>query len=794
MIVYQATKSKFLHDSHTSDIEKKILEAFTARVGHAVAKNEVKAWKSSLDAMAKVLMDDEIPAEAGIAIEYIIPQTSKRVDMLITGTDVNRDPRVVIVELKQWETAELTGKDGVVATYLGGSVRETSHPSYQAWSYAVLLEDFNEAVEKESIALSPCAYLHNYEPDSVIGNDHYRKYIERAPIFIIGDGERKKLQDFIKKHVKYGDNLDVLYKVENGRIRPSKMLADSMRAMMKGQKEFLLIDDQKVVFETALALARQAQQGAKQVYIVEGGPGTGKSVVAINLLAALLHRDGDHKEQNCRYVSRNAAPRKVYESKLTGQMSATRIRNLFSGSGAFVDPTESVFDTLIVDEAHRLNEKSGLYGNKGENQIKEIIRASQCSIFFIDEAQRVTWRDIGAREQIRAFASEAGAEISEGALESQFRCNGSDGYLPWIDNTLAIRKTANEVLDGAFEVKVFDSPVELHAAVVARNRASNKARIVAGYCWDWKSKRVPTAFDVEIPQFGYRKKWNLTEDGSLWIIAKESVDQVGCIHTCQGLEVDYIGVIIGDDLVVRDGQVICQPEKRSRHDQSIKGWRTAMRANPVATKTKVDAIVKNTYRTLMTRGMKGCYIYCTDSETSEYFKRRIGRAEIQSTNVIPFKPRKQVRPYVDAVPVVDLKIAAGRFSDFQAHDTDADSWVVLPEGQPVQEGMFVAQVVGESMNRKIPSGAWCLFRLNPQGTRNGKIVLAQHRKITDPDTGGTFTIKEYRSTKSADDDGTAKQIEVSLFPNSEDTSFLPLRFGPDSVDELHIVAEFIRVL
>lgn len=808
MIVYQATKSEFLHQVHHTDIEEFLQDAFARKLGRHVGASEVRSWQSSLQSMAKVLNDDEIPGDAGVAIEYNIPQTGKRVDFILTGRSEDRSPHVIIVELKQWEQAQLTEKDGVVITYLGRGLQEVSHPSYQAWSYAALLEGFNEAVHEGGLVLQPCAYLHNYKPDAVIRHDWYAPYIERAPVFLKGESERQKLRDFIKRHVKYGDDADLLYKIENGRIRPSKMLADSLVKMLKGQPEFVLIDDQKVVYETALAMARRAVIGKKKVLIVEGGPGTGKSVLAINLLAALTKAG-----QNCRYVSKNAAPRSVYQSKLTGHFRATHISNLFSGSGAFVETEAEAFDTLIVDEAHRLNEKSGLYENLGENQIKEILRASKCSIFFIDEDQRVTLKDIGGTDAIKAWASASGAEVAVMELASQFRCNGSDGYLAWLDNTLAVRETANPFLEeGAFDFRVFDSPAELHSVIAEKNKLNNKARVVAGYCWDWNSKKNPEAYDVVIPEHGYRKRWNLSKDGSLWIVAPGSIDEVGCIHTCQGLEVDYIGVIVGDDLVVRNGEVICQPDKRSSNDRSIRGWKTLMRSTASEAKRKLDLIIKNTYRTLMTRGMKGCYVYCTDKETADFFRSRIAPVEVAAAPaehripaieashdahiVLPFKfvDRKRVKPFKNAVPLVDLKLAAGLFSDVQSFDINDAEWIELPDIYRPQPGMFVAQVIGESMNRRIPNGGWCLFRANPEGTRVGKVVVAQHRSISDPELGGSYTVKVYSSDKERMSDGGWRHVRVELSPDSTDPAFKSMVFGPESADAVQVIAEMVAVL
>jgi DUF2075 family protein len=394
------------------------------------------------------------------------------------------------------------------------------------------------------------------------------------------------------------------------------MLADSITKMIKGNQEFVMIDDQKVVYENAIALAKHASEKNKQVLIVKGGPGTGKSVVAINLLVELTKLG-----LLTQYVSKNAAPRAVYEARLTGSIKATEIRNMFRGSGAFIDSPANEYDALIVDEAHRLNKFSGLFGNLGENQIKEIINASKFSIFFLDEDQRVTLKDIGQKEEIIKWAHLSNAIITELELNSQFRCNGSDGYLAWLDNTLQIRETVNQDLSGVdYDFRVLDNPAELRDLIFEKNKINNRARIVAGYCWKWPSKKDFNSYDIQFPEYDFKMKWNLTEDGSTWIISPKSVNEVGCIHTCQGLEVDYIGVIIGDDLIVRNGVVITDASKRASSDNSVKGYKKLLKENPEEAKEQLDLIIKNTYRTLMTRGMKGCYVYCTDEETREYFK------------------------------------------------------------------------------------------------------------------------------------------------------------------------------
>lgn len=623
MIVYQASKNKFLDDIFTNNIENIVLENVKRKLNRGAGISEIKSWAHSLVFMDRIMRDSEIPDDCGIAIEYQIPQTGKRIDFIITGQNSNNTDCAILVELKQWSEARLTTKDSIVETYVGGRMGEHTHPSYQAWSYATLLQGFNEVVYTEKISLHPCAYLHNYVEDGVIKHEFYSDYIEKAPIFLKSDA--LKLRSFIKEHVKYGDKSNIIYRIENGKIRPSKLLADSIAKMLKGNQEFVMIDDQKVVYENALALCKRSSENSKQVLIVQGGPGTGKSVVAINLLVSLTKLG-----LLAQYVSKNAAPRAVYEARLTGSIKASVMRNLFKGSGAFIDSEPNLFDALIVDEAHRLNKFSGLFGNLGENQIKEIINASKFSVFFIDEDQRVTLKDIGRKEEILVWASKAGASVTELELSSQFRCNGSDGYLAWLDNILQIRETANnDFKEIEYDFKIVDSPDKLRDIIIEKNKLNNRARMVAGYCWKWVSKKDPTAFDINFPEYDFKSKWNLAVDGSTWIISPNSVNEVGCIHTCQGLEVDYIGVIIGEDFIVRDGIVITDATKRASSDNSIKGYKKLMKEDPVNTKKMLDLIIKNTYRTLLTRGLKGCYVYFVDQETGDYFKNECNECELR---------------------------------------------------------------------------------------------------------------------------------------------------------------------
>lgn len=618
MIVYQEAKKQFLHDVRLDLIEDKIEQKVRERLHKKTASNEFMSWMNSMQYMYKVMEDKSIPDESMIAIEYRIPNSNKRVDFIVSGEDQMGRESAVVIELKQWQKMEkVESKEAIVKTNLHGRNVETIHPSYQAWSYVSMIEDYNEDVRRYKINLKPCAYLHNYrlkENDDLV-DECYEYYIDKAPVFTRGDTDR--LSKFISKYIKKG-NPDVLYHIDHGRIVPSKSLQDSLSSMLRGNQEFTLIDDQKVVFERALEIVKKEEK--KKVYIVHGGPGTGKTVLAINMLVAILNMD-----QNVMYVTKNSAPREVYRKKLTdGKYRKAYIDNLFKGSGSFTEAISDDFDCLIVDEAHRLNEKSGMFQNLGENQVKEIINAAKTSIFFVDDFQMVTTKDIGSTNEIKKWCQYFDAEVYEDTLLSQFRCNGSDSYLSWIDNVLEINLEATDDFDFDYDIRICDSPEEARELILEKNKINNKSRMVAGYCWNWikEGKNNSDIHDIQIGDFGM--SWNLGSS-STWAIDPESVNEIGCIHTCQGLEFDYVGIIIGEDLRYDDG-IITDFTKRARTDQSLKGLKGLYKKNKEEALKIADRIIKNTYRTLLTRGQKGCYIYCVDKDLQEYLKKRLKKS------------------------------------------------------------------------------------------------------------------------------------------------------------------------
>ena len=618
MIVYSSSKREFDKLVYYNEIADVILKNLRDKNVSGGSISEIHSWQNSLMFMRNVLDTDEIPLDAEVAIEYQIPRTSKRVDFMIAGADKNNKDNVVVVELKQWDKAEKVDDlmRHTVRVYTGGGNRMVSHPSYQAFAYATFIKDASEHVQKNKIDVVPCAYLHNYSKDyeDVLKDDIYSIWYDEAPIFIKSD--MLKLREFILKYINMKSSTgDLLYKIDNGRIKPSKSLQDSIVSLVKGNEEFKLLDDQIVVYDMCLKMMDQCMKDKKRRSIViEGGPGTGKSVLAINLL-----KDFISKGYNASYCTKNRAPRDAYLSLLTKSdvKKEVNIKSLFRSPFGLWSLTDNFYDCLIVDEAHRLVKK--MFMDKGENQVKECLEKSLFTIFLIDENQRITTKDIGSIGEIEKWADKTGSRLirtEETVLHSQFRCNGSDQFIQLINNILQIGESVDVDLgDLGFDVKVFSDPNELRDELRKENMINNKARMVAGYCYDWNVKYGRNEWDIFLEN-NFHAKWNLEKD-NIWAINPNSFEEVGCIHTAQGLEFDYVGVFIGQDLRFdkETGKVITDKSMISKDDKSS-GIRSANNA-------EAEILIKNTYKTLLTRGQKGCYIYCEDKDLADYINDQI---------------------------------------------------------------------------------------------------------------------------------------------------------------------------
>ena len=613
MVIYKKAAADFLSDVDSNTIGEEIERQFLRQQGW-VPSREIAPWNNSLRFMETIVRNSKVSGDCGVLVEYQIPSTAKRIDFIIAGIDDQGRKNLIIIELKQWQSAGATRMDGIVTTLLGRGIHSTAHPSYQAHSYKILLTDFNENVEKKAIHPHSCAYLHNYRERNPepLRDKVYETVVSDSPLFFKHDPE--KLEKFIKKHVGGGRGMEILYEIEKGRLRPGKKLIDHVCSMFKGNTAFTLIDNQKVAYERALSIASQAK--AKTVVVIKGGPGTGKSVISVNLLGALLKR-----KHHVVFVAPNAAFRNVMITTLAQQNSQQRLKNLFYGSSSFVGMKANFYSTIVVDEAHRLKGR-GAYGYKGENQVEDIIHTARTTILFMDDSQQVRPEDIGSVAETRRIAKKFGAEFVEMELDAQYRCAGAEGFVNWLDTVLQIRETGN--YDGwdrkDFDFIIYDNPNEVYEAVKSKQNHGFNSRMLAGYAWEWTSEKHGNANgevkDVTIDEFNFRMPWNARSARTTWAINPAGVKQIGCIHTSQGLEFDYVGVIIGPDLGF--------DPKSNSFKASYEKYKDVMGKRGMADKPEqLSKYIKNIYKTLMSRALRGCYIYICDKDVAEHFKKSL---------------------------------------------------------------------------------------------------------------------------------------------------------------------------
>jgi uncharacterized protein len=803
MKLYAGSTTDFVLDATRNRIAQRLESAFLAHYRYKPSPGEVRSWEESLARLGLVVSGAKLE-DNGIFLEYQLPLTSRRLDALITGEDGGGAQNAVIVELKQWDETEPTDADELVSTWVGGAHRDVLHPSVQAGQYRDYLADMHDTFHEDGnpVALSACSYLHNYrtvEGDPILA-DKFREWLAKVPLF---DANRSSdLQEFLGTRLEKGKGLQILQRIEEGKLRPSKKLLDHVAKVIAGEPRFVLLDEQRVVFERALAEARRGAAGTgKRVLLVEGGPGTGKSVLAANLLGR-LSADG----LNAQYATGSKAFTQTMR-KIVG----TRAGAQFKYFNSYTDAEPNTVDVLVCDESHRIREKStdrftpAAVRNDLPPQVDELLRVANVSVFFIDDRQIVRPGETGSAALIRERAAAAGAKLWEYKLEAQFRCAGSDAFVNWADNTLGIQPTANQVWnqkEESFEFRVFSNIDALDKAIRGRLAAGASARLVAGFCWPWSDPKVDGTLVDDVVVGDFKRPWNAKSNAgrlaqgippeNLWAYDPNGMEQVGCIYTAQGFEFDYVGIIWGKDL---------------RYDQHAQSWiGNKQESKDTVVRRSGDKfldLVKNTYRVLLSRGLKGCYVYCQDEETAKFLLSRTeglsmdlplaGAPQVAAVSTLPRRvPPEMQRPYKNCIPVYDLRAAAGSFGEFQVPDPDEVIWVEPPDGVKPSLDLFIAQVVGESMNRVIPNGAWCLFRTNPAGTRENKLVLAQLREERDPEHGGAFTVKRYHRVGH---DAGADELggTIRLLPESTDPRFQSIDVNANE-ERIRVIAELVRVL
>jgi uncharacterized protein len=405
-----------------------------------------------------------------------------------------------------------------------------------------------------------------------------------------------------------GSGLEVFNRFITSKIRPSKRLLEHTSEMIHKQQVFNLIDDQIAAYNAIMQKAKKlAAQGNKSVVIVQGGPGTGKSVIALEVMGELMRKG---------FVVAHATGSSAFTNTLR-KILGTRVKNFLKFFNSFIDSPENQYDVLICDEAHRIRENSSTLYKKSEGrQIDELFRVAKFLIFFIDEFQIVRPNEIGSISLIKQAAVKFGVEeddIAEFNLETQFRCSGSDAYLQWLDNALDIRPAEFAKFDTKMHFEILDSPKELQKIIHEKNELNkNSSRIVAGFCWPWSAPEPDGSLIDDVVVGDLKMPWEPKDKFWQWATFDSGMNQVGTVYTAQGFEFDYVGVIFGEDLVIRDGKWVAQPGK---------SFDTMAKRN----NSEFLKHLKNIYRVLFSRAHKGVYVYFIDKETEEYFKDQLAR-------------------------------------------------------------------------------------------------------------------------------------------------------------------------
>lgn len=614
MILYQETIEKFNEDVMQNRIADRAAEEYRAYYKRNPADSEYRSWAYSLAILNNSFTYAGLK-DNHIIVEYELPYASQRIDVVLFGHDMEGNENIVILELKQWSNDNVreSETEGKVRVNYKGSWTEHPHPALQVQGYYFGLKDFIKIFEeKNAPELSASVYAHNYskQKDAVILSSQFSELVKTFPIFT--KEEAIELGRYLKERLQSGKGQIIYERFARSPISPSKRLLDHTSEMINKQQIFNLIDDQIVAYNAIKHKAKQLSKiGKKTVVIVKGGPGTGKSVIALEVMGELM-RQGK--------AVFHATGAKAFTETLR-YIVGPRARNLFKFFNSFVNAEENSIEVLICDEAHRIRESSNNRFTRREfqsnlPQIDELIKSAKLSIFLIDENQIVRPNEIGSVSMIKDAAKRFGikeANIAEFELKTQFRCSGSDAFLQWLDKILDIRTSDIAQYDPKMEFRIFDSPSVMMKEIRARNHEKkNSARITAGFCWPWSepNKDGTLVNDVKIGDF--EMPWEKKDEFWKWATDDSGMEQVGTVYTAQGFEFDYIGIIFGKDLVYDQNQKEWVSQPKCSYDTMV------TRNNAELTKH-----LKQVYRVLMSRAHKGVYVYFMDKDTEAYFRKNL---------------------------------------------------------------------------------------------------------------------------------------------------------------------------
>lgn len=611
---------EFCRAVKTNSIFSTLDQAFVAATGQHASPSERSSWVGSLPRLSGAIELAELPDSVHIGLEVQIPYYSERIDAVLYGYDATDKPLVVLIELKQWSEVETAG-DGRLGVRMRSGLVSVVHPSLQVEGYRRHLTNFVRAFHSEPrVQVACCVYAHNYpRPLGSLYDPQYLEALAQAPVFCANDAE--SLAVFLKERVGGGRGGDVFDQVHLGGFAPSRLLIDSAADLIRQQDLFTMLDDQIPAQRSIVrALTEAIRVKTKSVILVEGGPGTGKSVIALDALGHALR-----KEQATFLVSGSAAFTHGMR-RLLGPDLASLVRF----TDFFWEHAEDSIDVLVVDEAHRIRAKSVpkvvAARRPTISQLEELVRAAKVTILFMDTNQIIEPDECGDPKQVAALAARLGVNFVQHQLKSQFRCDGSGEYLRWADDLFGLSDAEQpRTLSSpeTFDLALVDSPDEVLAWVRMKNVAEpNSARLTAGWCWPWSDPRPDGTLVADIVIGDFTFPWELKNgrrgppgipEAKYWAVDPAGADQAGTVYSVQGFEFRHVGVIMGPDLVVRRGQWVANPRAN---------FRNSLRAKPPDV---ASVFLRRIYRALFTRPLRSIRIHSVDPETLAFLRSTLAR-------------------------------------------------------------------------------------------------------------------------------------------------------------------------
>lgn len=603
--LYSGSVFDFERDLAAKTLVPQLEKAYSRQVLGHPSESEVRSWERSLAAVAADTKAVGLDG-AGILIEHMLPLSSKRLDVLLFGRSVTGTPRPIVIELKQWASVPAADVDGSLVT-VGG--RLMLHPQRQVAQYVEYLSDFHPSVYEGRLSLGGAAYLHDATNAGVAAlRDHGEPDLDAYPLFS-GD-QSDQLRALLDERLIGDEGVPMLEEFVRERPRPSKKLLEHVAAEIAGNPRFDLLDEQLVAFEaTRKAVEKARRTKGKTVIVVTGGPGSGKSVIATRMLGDFAHRGWN--------VS-HATGSRAFTSTLRKEVGR-RAASIFRYFNQFGDAEMDELDVLICDEAHRIRESSNSrftpkHKRSTLPQVDELIQVAKVPVFLLDENQAVRPDEIGRVSVIEEAAERNGADLVPIELTGHFRAMGSTAYVRWVERLLGIEPGGPLPWQGVdeFELAFAPSVTELERWLRDKQEPGFTARLSAGFCWPWNDPLPDGTLPSDVRIDGWERPWNAkpgkkvkdAPESHYWASDPRGFGQVGCIYTAQGFEYDYGGVIMGPDLVWRDG--VWVPDAEQSADVMVKRSRD------------FDALVRNVYKVLLTRGLRGCAVYALDEETAQF--------------------------------------------------------------------------------------------------------------------------------------------------------------------------------